>query len=373
MTTWTRCAAAALATLGLALTAAARDLVVGQVVDSTGKHGEASRDYVAGAKVFFDAHNARVGAGGLRVRHVLVDVAGDASAYAARIRELIEDKKVDVLFGFVGDEALAAAAADRDIRAGRVALFAPLAGSEAPAEAAGIHFARPSYEAEVRQIVGHFKSLQVTRFAVVRGNDEQGRNVARAVEAELARHQLRIASSHVVARLDAPTPAELAAVQASRAQALILVSDTVPVAEFVKRYRPLDPGINLVTLSTVNHRTLFELLGPALAHGVMITQVVPNPNIADSPVTKEHLEALRTFRDEPPSHLSLEGFIAAKALLEAVRRTGRDPGAEAIAQALAKAGRIDVRGVVVDLSRAGRKASPYVDLAMIRRNGSLLQ
>ena len=37
---------------------------------------------------------------------------------------------------------------------------------------------------------------------------------------------------------------------------------------------------------------LFELLGPKLAHGVMITQVVPNPGIAESPLLKEHLDAI---------------------------------------------------------------------------------
>ncbi|MFZ3323075.1 MAG: hypothetical protein WA190_11935 [Usitatibacter sp.] len=30
----------------------------------------------------------------------------------------------------------------------------------------------------------------------------------------------------------------------------------------------------IVALSTVNHRTMFELLGPKLAHGVMVTLVV---------------------------------------------------------------------------------------------------
>ena len=353
--------------------ASARDLVVGQVVDYAGKYGESSRDYVAGAKVCFDALNARGGLNGMKVHHVVLDVAGNANAVPARIRELVEDKRVDVLFGFVGDEALEAAAREPEIRDGRVALFAPLAGGEAPANALGIQFARPSYEAEVKLIVAHFIALQVTRFAVVRADDGQGRWVEAAVARELAGRSLKPAGTHIVARLDAPTGAEIGAIQSSHAQALLLVADTVPVAQFIKRYRPLDPGVNMVTLSTVNHHTLFELLGPGLAHGVMITQVVPNPMLPDSPLAKEHLDAFRTFRDEPPSHVSLEGFAAAKALAEAIRRAGAHPSRESIAAALQHAGRIDLRGMVVDLSREGRGSSPYVDLAMIRRNGGLLQ
>lgn len=65
-----------------------------------------------------------------------------------------------------------------------------------------------------------------------------------------------------------------------------------------------------------------ELLGPKLAHGVMVTQVVPNPGLPGSTLQKEHLDAIRKFRDEPPSHLTVEGFMAAKVLVEAVRRDG---------------------------------------------------
>jgi ABC-type branched-subunit amino acid transport system substrate-binding protein len=128
----------------------------------------------------------------------------------------------------------------------------------------------------------------------------------------------------------------------------------------------------IVALSTVNHRAMVELLGSKLAHGVMITQVVPNPNIAESAILKEHLDAIRTFRDEPPSHLTLEGFIAAKTLVEAVRRAGPGLTRASIVAALQRMGRLDLKGFVVDLSPAGRTES-FVDIAMIRRNGGLLQ
>lgn len=351
---------------------ATRDIVLGQLVDYAGKHGEASRDYVAGARVYFDSINAKGGVNGLRVKLVTVDLAGDEPAAAKRMRDLLDDAKVDALFGFVGDEAVALAARDPDVRAGRAALFAPLAGREAPADAAGIFFTRPSYEAELRQVIEHFRALQLTRFGIVHGGDEQGRWVAGALAKLLAVHGLRVAGEHVIARLDAVSAAQLAELGGADAQALLVVGDTVPVAEFIKRYRPQAPGANVVALSTVNHRTVFELLGPKLAHGTMITQVVPNPLLAESPLAKEHLDAFRRFRDEPPSHLSLEGFVAAKAFVEALRGTAPiDRGA--IVAALRRTPRLDLRGMEVDLTREGRRRSRHIDIAMIRRSGGLLQ
>jgi branched-chain amino acid transport system substrate-binding protein len=88
---------------------------------------------------------------------------------------------------------------------------------------------------------------------------------------------------------------------------------------------------------------------------------------------KEHLDAIRTFRDEPPSHLTLEGFIAAKVLVEGLRRSGPAPTRGSILAALARMQRLDLNGVVVDLSPQGRLGSAHVELTMIRRNGALLQ
>jgi len=269
--------------------AAARDLVIGQVVEYGGELGEAARDYVAGAKIYFDSINSKGGLNGMHIRHEVLDAkSGDVRE---RTHELVDERKADVLFGYLGDPALAAAAQEPTLQ-GRIAIVAPLAGGSPPASIAGnVFYVRPTYDAEMRQIENHFRSLQVTRFAVLRDDQLE----------------------------------DLAAVARQNAQALIVLAGTVRTAEFVKRYRPRDPGVMIVALSTVNHRTLFEVLGPKLAHGVMVTQVVPNPGLAESTLQKEHLDAIRKFRDEPPSHLTLEGFMAAKVLVEAVRRAGASP------------------------------------------------
>lgn len=326
--------------LTIALNAAAREIVVGEVVDYAGEYGEASRDYVAGAKVFFDALNARGGLNGTRIRLLVLDGGRDAQSVRARTRELLDTRQADVLFGYVGDAALAAACLEPELASGEVALVAPLAGGDAPAAAArAVFFTRPDRRSEVAQVISHFRALQVTRFA----------------------------------ELGAADLADVAAVRSRGAQALIVDADTATVAQFVKRYKPLDPGAMIVTLSTVNHRVMYEALGPKLAHGVMITQVVPNPLLPDSLLQKEHLDAIRTFRDEPPSHLTLEGFVAAKVLVEGLRRAGAHPGRGAILKALQGLGRLDLNGMRVDLRPGGRASSAYVDLAMIRRDGSLLQ
>jgi ABC-type branched-subunit amino acid transport system substrate-binding protein len=344
----------------------ARELIVGQVVDYSGPYGEASRDYVAGAKTYFDWVNSRGGVNGMKVRHYVVD-APDENAVKVATKQLLEERKVDVLFGYVGDEAVDAFAAQRI----GIALVGPLAGGDAPALAAGrVFYTRPDHGTEVRQVVAHFRALQLSRFAILRAPTEDAARIARTLSQILDSQGLRAVGE---VTLGASASKDAAAMAALKPQAIVVIADTVPAAEFVKRYRPLDPGGNIVALSMVNHRTMFELLGPKLAHGVMITQVVPNPTLPETQVQKEHLDAIKQFRDEPPSHLTLEGFLAAKTLIEGVRRAGSSPTRESILAVLQRAGRVDLNGVVVDLGPKGRGESAHVDLAMIRRNGSLLQ
>ncbi len=166
---------------------------------------------------------------------------------------------------------------------------------------------------------------------------------------------------------------DLAGISKRNAQALIVLASTVRVAEFIKRYRPRDPGAMIVALSTVNSRTMFELLGPKLAYGVMVTQVVPNPGLPDSQLQKEHLDAIRKFRDEPPSHLTLEGFMAAKVLVEGIKRAGASPTRESILASMLRLGAWTLGVFSVDPSRNGRDRGAFVDIAMIRRDGALLQ
>lgn len=366
------CSPAAAALLLLFTTVApAREVVVGQVVDYSGKFGEASRDYVAGAHVYFDWVNSKGGVNGMKIRHTVVDT--DAAGVRARTRELLDDPRVDVLFGFVGDDAVTAAAAERELRDGGVALVAPLAGRPAPSSAIrSIFFTRPGYDAEIRQIVGHFRALQLTRFAIVDTPGAAELAVAEEIRAALLRENLAALGPRTIASDSSGYARDVEAVLALKAQAIIVVADTVPAAEFIKRYRPRDPGAMIVALSTVNHRVMFEILGPRLAHGVMITQVVPNPSLSDTGLQREHLAAIRMFRDEPPSHLTLEGFIGAKVLVEALRRAGNAPTRESIVAALQRMGPVDLKGMIVDLGAPSRLASTHVDITMIRRNGDLL-
>ena len=86
----------------------------------------------------------------------------------------------------------------------------------------------------------------------------------------------------------------------------------------------------------------------------------------------EHLRLMKKYRDEPPSHLTLEGFLAAKTLVIALRKARKGASRAEIASAMRSLDRADLGGVNVGFGTRSRGYS-FVDIAFLRRNGTLLR
>lgn len=78
---------------------------------------------------------------------------------------------------------------------------------------------------------------------------------------------------------------------------------------------------------------------------------------------------MKRFRDEPPSHATLEGFIAAMYLVTTLRLINGEIDRASILAALRARRDSDVGGFVVAWPNWTNRGSRYVDLTLLRRNG----
>lgn len=357
------------------LAAHAADIRIGAVVDQAGISAEASRDYLAGARTYFDHVNAN---GGIRGRKLALLVKDDEGVPANTLRlthDLVGAERVDLLFGYSGDENIELVAKDSAFRASRVVLYGPLSGAEIGDASDSLVFVRPTYRDEAKHIVQHFTRLHLSRFAVVHVASAFGRSLSAAVADELKNTGLKPASDFEfdasLARLDATARNMMKAAP----QVVIVAADTIATAEFIKRLRalPQGMGVNVVGLSTVNHRTLMKLARADNAAGTMITQVVPNPLASTTKLQTEHLTLMAKYRDEPSSHLTLEGFMAAKGLVKALERIPGDINRASIAAAFSGVKRYDLDGMTLAFSGSNDRGSRFVDIAYLRKSGRLVQ
>ena len=298
--------------------AAGNEIVIGEIIDQSPAWIEAGRDYVAGAKTYFDLVNSEGGVNGRKIVHVVKDGAGKSAEIARAVGELLGEGHADVLFGNIGDATMRSMLEARTAEKQNVVVFAPLTGL--PSTQRQVKTMRASYADEARSMVRHFSGLGLSSFCVVTTpGEEQKASLAALREAAAAiNRQLTCEAGIDDSGSDARRTAQ--AVIKARPQAVIVLGDTAVVGNFIREFPFKSLGIAVGALSVVNHTALIEIAGPQAARGVVITQVVPAPQREAVPIVREHARAMRKFRDEPPSHLTLEGFIAAKTLVEALRR-----------------------------------------------------
>ncbi|MGB4115338.1 MAG: ABC transporter substrate-binding protein [Polaromonas sp.] len=153
---------------------APRKLLLGQSVPLTGAADQIGLAYFNGAKMFFDAINAKNGAAGYKIEVKTLDDGYNAAKAAANAKQLI-DEGADALFGFAGTASCDAAYAVT--KTSGTPFFAPFAASDALREAAASNafHIRPGLADEAYKIARHSATLNQDRIAVFAEEDAMGR------------------------------------------------------------------------------------------------------------------------------------------------------------------------------------------------------
>ncbi len=108
-------------------------------------------------------------------------------------------------------------------------------------------------------------------------------------------------------------------------KAVVMVATYRAAAKFIERTKDAIPGLVYSNVSFVGSTSLRDelmLLGPRYAQGVIVTQVVPAVDGYSSLILEYKNALAKYFGGEAPDYVSLEGYVAAKVLVEALRRTG---------------------------------------------------
>jgi len=166
--------------------------------------------------------------------------------------------------------------------------------------------------------------------------------------------------------------AALEAVAKVRPSAIILSTAGKPSVSFIRDYLKTGQPTQFYALSVVSSRQLVKELGVA-SHGIAIAQVMPSPWRSSNAVVREYQQVLAKANTKDYSYTALEGFIAAKIFIEALKRTGKDLTREKLIASLEGMRNYDAGGLVVDFGPKKRNGSTYVDLSIISKDGQFLR
>lgn len=357
----------------IAFAAGAQPIIVGQTIDLSGPNADIGRDYVAGIKTCFDMVNASGGIGGRKIQYVVRDDRGQASIATEATTELVERGQVDVLMGGVGDASMEAVLDTNAFRRSGLVLFAPLATAD-HARNARVMFWRPSYRQELRHIFSHFGKLGMKEIGLVFQDTPSNQEAHKNLSAEVRDHGMKLTGTVRIGVQGAQSGQirrEAEKLAASRPDFILVVADSIGTALFLREYRKLDKQTFVAGTSLTNLATLRELAGPQAVEWTVFSQVVPNPNAGTSLLQVEHLNMMRKYRDESLSALTLEGFVAAKALVKALQQAKRGPS-NALQELAAQENDIDLGGMTITVGTNGNRLSAYLDIALLRKGSALI-
>jgi len=147
-------------------------------------------------------------------------------------------------------------------------------------------------------------------------------------------------------------------------KAIVMVAAYRAAAKFIERTRDLYPGMIYTNVSFVGSTALADelmLLGPRYANGVIVTQVVPAMDGYSSLALAYKMALGNFFPGVAPDYVSMEGYVAASVLIEALKRTGPQLDTEKLVDTFENMRGFDMGlGTLISFGRAEHQGSHKV-------------
>ena len=347
-------------------------ILIGQSAAFSGPASELGNEMRAGALAYFQQVNAAGGVNGRKIELRSVDDGYESDRAAANTKKLIDDG-VFLLFGYVGTPT--SNASKPIFTAAKVPFVGPFTGAESLRNPLNryIFNIRASYYDETEKIVGQLVGQTLTRIAVFYQNDDYGKAGLAGVERAMQKRNLKIVATGTVERNTTDVAAAVAAISKADPQGVVMISAYKSCAAFIKAMRDAGQNPQFMNVSFVGSRALAHETGAA-GRGVGISQVVPFPWNLSARVVKDYQQALSASTGKQNySFTSLEGYIAAKVLVEGLRRAGKDLTRERFIAAMEDIRDFDVGGYTVGFSPTDHNGSKFVELTVIGKDENFLR
>jgi branched-chain amino acid transport system substrate-binding protein len=345
------------------------EIVVGQSAPLTGSNAELGKDIRDGALAYFNKVNeAHVLPQG-KIRLVTLDDRNDTKLSAENTAKLVNEEGVVALFGYASSTL--SIPAMPVVMEKKVPFFAPFTGADAIRKQNEYVFTvRSTYADEIGKIVNFWGNLGNTRITVLHYDDPVGKENFGTVAEALKKFSGAPASVAIKRNTDI-TPAQMKQVVDSNPNVLVITTLYAPAVQLIKQLKGSGKAYMVTSLSFAGASQLGKALG-ADGAGVSAAIVVPSPRNQGVPVVRECNEAwTASGKKESMSVTALESCIAAKVLVEGMRRAGRDVTRASLQHSLDGLGRFDAGGYVLNFKPGFHHGGSYVGIALLQPNGEV--
>ena len=363
-----RCCLAGWVMLMVAAAGQAQVIKIGQTAAFTGPGAASVLETTEGARLYFDAVNAQGGVRGQRIELVSMDDKYEPKLAVENSKALIEQGVLALLLcrGTAQCQAQLPLLAEH-----RIALVAPSSGAMLLHQPVNPHVfnLRASFQREAERAMKHLASIGVKRVTIVQVDDAFGNDAGIGAIKGLEAVGLR-AIAHL--RFDrnkpdlAPTMQQLAR---ANVEAVLIIGPGYAVVEGVNALRAAGSTAHVATLSNNASAEFVRSLGEN-ARGVIVTQLFPYERSAATPLVREATALAKARGRSELTPAQLEGFAAAKLLVEGLKRTtGKEISRDSLLRALDSLQKVDLGGLELSFSPKNHSGLEFTDVSIIGPDG----
>jgi ABC-type branched-subunit amino acid transport system substrate-binding protein len=339
-------------------------IAVAQIFDSSAGQQDVSKDFLIGSRAAWQDINAKGGVRGRPVLHSSIEVDGTPASLLAALAA-VRDNPALVLSGTSGD--LVATEVARLLRQENVAIAhaAPwLQNSSVEVDDRTF----PIFAARQEQLAHALRSLSVM------GVQEVGAVYASEQEHRLYQQDLKRTAAELKLRLQAFRPegdlVRLGQRLTAQTPAILLfLGGTPELVQFTQGLEKQSRQRYVVALADVNLQTMAQM-GAARNTPVIATQAVPMVT-ASLPIVRAYRDTLARLFDEPPTPLSLAGFIAARYTFEVLSGIEGPLTRQTALAAFQRRTSLDVGGYRVAFDPR-RRSGTFVTQSMLTMDGRVV-
>lgn len=341
-------------------------IVIGQTYVKTGPLAGLSTEPLLGIRAMLESVNA---AGGIKGRPLELrqeDDAYDAAKAAANVKKFAEEGAVAILMPIGTTSSVGALKAANELK---IPLVAPYTGAAPVVKFTDYGFpVRIGFDEEYGRIVNHLFTLGFTRIAFAHNDNPGARSAMEATKRFVEERGQKMTGSVAIAQDGSDAVAKAQELAAGKPMAVVLSATNAVAAKFIQAYRASGAEARFYSFSFLNGQALHKSIGDDAA-GVVVSQVVPYPWNSVMPVIAEYQAAMKQIGEKDFSYGSLEGYINAKVLVEALRRAGPNPTADSVKKALEGFHSHNLGGIHVKYTPKLHTGLTFSELSMIKKDG----
>lgn len=368
--------AAAMVCGGVAFMAQAAGWTVGQVAPLSGADATQGRAYAQGMKLYFDQVNKAGGVQGQSVELVVVDDVGHPEETVSKTRKLLSDSKPVVLAGFFGNRNMTALIDSKLLESSPLSVVGYQSTDTRVLGSSQFFATRAGLAEQMNKISTHLATVGITRLALVFEDRPDAQALNDLVSKAIAPSGAKLVSAASIKNKSSvdKTVEQLRSAK-TPAQAVLVVASSPTTAAFVEAYRMDGGNAQVYATAEADIEQLAKRLPVEYISGLSIAQVVPSPYKVSAKLNKEFRDAVTAAGksvEVPVSFAMMEGYVNAKVIVEAMRRS-QPVTPEKVTAALRTLDAYDLGGFWVGYRPGSQIGSKYVDLSIVNASGRVTQ